>query len=70
MRQRASRALALKTRPEKAVAQLLLPAEEVAVMPWPEETEEMEKVSPVAALALAEPPPRLAQQQSRWWPIS
>ena len=51
--------------PVKALAQLLLPAEalalmmrpeEVAVMAWPDE--------------LAEPPARLAQQQSRWWPIS
>ena len=47
-------------RPEKATTQLLPPAEGVAVMPWPEEMEEMEKIVPVAALVLAEPPSRLA----------
>ena len=49
-------ALALMMRPEEAAAQLLPPAEEVAEMTWLDE--------------LAEPPARLAQQQSRWWTMS
>ena len=52
LRQRASRALLLKMRPEKAAVQLLPPAEEVTAMTWQKETE---KVAPVAALELTEP---------------